>query len=130
MKWNEKNIFLLDGAGALVSVFLLGVALPAIQPWLGMPFHILYSLATWALGCAIYSLSCHRLANHRNSRWLQGIMVANALYCLLTASLIVVYFTELTTWGIAYFVAEMPVILGLVLLERKVFRGAFASDGP
>ena len=45
MRVDEKNIFLIDGLGALVSVFFLGVALPALEEIIGMPTHILYLLA-------------------------------------------------------------------------------------
>lgn len=127
MTLNKRNIFLLDGVGAFVSVCLLGVVLPAIEHWIGMPRHILYALAIWAFGCMIYSLCCFWLVNHRDFRWLQGIMAANVLYCVLTVFLVAQYFTEMTIWGIAYFLGEIPVLLGLVHFERKVHRDC--ADG-
>jgi len=125
MNLNERNIFLLDGAGALLSVFLMAVVLPAIQHLIGMPSHIFYLLALWAFGSLVYDFCCFRFADRRDSRWLRGIMAANGLYCVLTAVLLVVHFAELTPWGVAYFVAEMPVILGLVMFERKIWLGFY-----
>jgi len=129
MNVNESSIFLLDGAGALLSVFLLGVMLPALQHWIGMPSYIFYYLATWAFGCLVYDLACFRFANHRDPKWLRGIMAANVLYCLLTVVLLVIHFKEMTSWGITYFLAEIPVILGLVFFERNIVRSAFTADG-
>lgn len=45
------------------------------------------------------------------------IATANLLYCCLTAGLIVVYYQELTVWGLTYFVLEMAVIVVLAAIE-------------
>jgi len=124
---NEKSIFLFDGIGALVSIFLLGVVLPAVQPWIGMPLHILYILAILPCFYAVYSLSCFWLINHRNPIWLKAIMVANSLYCVLTFVLVMLYFNEMTIWGIVYFFLEAIVIIGIVLFERRVFLEAYSG---
>ena len=121
-------MFVLDGMGALLSVVLLGVVLPRLQPWLGMPLHIFYMLALWALGSLIYDGGCFLFVDHKNPRYLKGIMAANVLYCGLTACLLVGHFTGLTLVGILYFLAEMPVILGLVMVERRIFRECFSEE--
>ena len=41
----ERGIFLMDAMGALVSVVLLGVVLPLLEPLLGMPVSALSPLA-------------------------------------------------------------------------------------
>ena len=122
---NERTIFLLDGAGAILSIGLLGVVHPAIQPWIGMPLHILYLLTAWASCSLLYDAFCFWFADHRNPRWLRGIMAANTLYCCLTGVLIVVHLNVLTPWGVAYFVSEMPVLLGLVWFQRRLFQRVF-----
>ncbi len=45
MKLNEKNIFLFDGAGALLSAILTGVLLPLYADLLGLSVGVLYILA-------------------------------------------------------------------------------------
>ena len=52
-----KQVFLLDAAGAALSVVLLGVVLPAVQPSIGMPGVVLDALALWATACLVYSLT-------------------------------------------------------------------------
>ena len=127
MAINARTIFLLDGIGAFGSVVLLGVILPAVQPWLGMPLYILHRLALWATGCMVYSLGCYRFADHSTPHWLIGTMTLNTVYCVITASLLAVHHPSLTSLGIAYFIAEMPVIVGLVWFEFRVYRRTFSS---
>ena len=121
----ERDIFLLDAAGALVSVVLLGVVLPLLEPLLGMPVSALRPLALWALVCLIYSSTCYLRADARRKRWLRGVVLLNSLYCVATALLVMHHFGRLTLWGVAYFVGEFAVILGLVAFELRVYRRAF-----
>ena len=122
MQLHRRNIFLLDGIGAVVSVLLLGVVLPAIQPWIGMPLKALFLLAIVPVFYGAYSFACYRFADPRNPRWLQAIMVANLLYCVLTASLTVIHFHEMTQLGVAWFIIDGLVIVGVVALEGWVLR--------
>ena len=120
LHFNEKSIFLLDGIGALVSIILLGVVLPAIQPWIGMPLAILYWLALVPVVFAIYSFCCFFGTAHQNRRWLKGIMLGNALYCAATTSLVIYFFTQMTWWGVSYFAIEFIVLVLLIWLEGKI----------
>ena len=117
---NKKNIFLVDGIGALVSTLFLGVLLPALKAWIGMPVQMLYILAGIAALFAVYSLSCFKFVDHSNTRWLKVIMTGNLLYCGLTATIVAQRFSELTLLGKSYFIGEIFVILGVVFVERKV----------
>ena len=54
-------------------------------------------------------------------------MVANALYCVLTMTLVLVHFQELTPLGVAYFVADALVIVGVVAFEGSVLRRQHAE---
>jgi hypothetical protein len=120
---NPKHLFLLDSLGALLSAFLLGVALPSFQPIFGMPNKILYGLAALAFLFAIYSFWNHVRFKEHWRPYLRGIAVVNLLYCGLTAALVVYFRQELTKWGLLYFLLEMLVIIALVLVEFKtVFR--------
>ena len=126
---NAKHALLVDGLGACASVLLLGFVLPAMQPWIGMPTRILYLLAGIAALFAASSLSGYRFAGDHATRWLRAVMVANLLYCLLTCSLVALHLGELTAGGVAYFVAEAAVILGLVWAELQVLRRDQGSRG-
>lgn len=114
-----KHLFLLDSLGALLSAFLLGVALPSFQPIFGMPHKVLYGLAALACLFAIYS-SWNYIWFRENWRpFLRAIGIMNLLYCCLTAALVVYFRQELTKWGLLYFLLEMLVIIVLVVIEFK-----------
>lgn len=114
-----KNLFLLDCLGALLSAFLLGVALPCFQPIFGMPRQVLYGLAALACLFAIYSFWNYRWFKENWRLYLRGIAIVNLLYCGLTAFLTFYFRQELTKWGLLYFLLEMVVIMVVVMLEFK-----------
>lgn len=88
---NEKNIFLVDGIGAFLSAFSLGVTLPFFRDWIGMPVATLYFLAAIAFIYSIYSVSRYYFSDCRNSVWLKVIIFANLSYCALTAFLVIAH---------------------------------------
>jgi hypothetical protein len=124
---NEQRIFLIDGFGALVSVIILAVLLPAYQALIGMPAHILYLLSLAPAAYFIYDAYCFFRVDHRNPKWLRTIILANSLYCCTTALLVVGYFSEMTIWGVTYFIGELCVILGLVVYQTKLFLRIFGT---
>ena len=97
-----------------------GVVLPALQPWIGMPLHILYWLALVPVIFAIYSFCCFFGTAHQNRTWLKGIMLGNALYCVATTFLVLYFFTQMTWWGIDYFFIEFMVLILLIWLEGTI----------
>ena len=123
---NEKNIFLLDGFGALLTAVFLGVILPIFHQFIGMPISILYFLSSCGLVYAIYSLSCFFFADSNCKIFLQIIITANLCYCLLTALLVGIFWKELTGLAVAYFVIEILIILVVVWIEKKIFQNKFA----
>lgn len=57
------RLFLIDAAGAFVSVVLLTLVLPALESYVGMPYRVLYILAAFAV---ILFLISAGLLFHRN----------------------------------------------------------------
>lgn len=113
-----KNIFLVDGSGALLSALLLGLLV-----WSGvsgMPEGVLVVLGGIAGLFAVYSLGCYLFVRASWRAFLKIIMAANVLYCFVTIGLVVKYYGTLTPVGVAYFVGEVVVICVLVGVERRV----------
>ncbi len=134
MTLNLRTIFLLDGIGALLSAIFLGIILPMLQAHIGIPIYTLWLLAIIALFFAIYSLSCFWFLDTKNTKFLKAIITANLAYCILTALLVGFHIETITTWGIAYFLLEILIILGLVTYELRVLsfshHGASNSEAP
>lgn len=117
-----RKIFLIDGIGAAISAFFLGIVLTTFQKHIGMPKWILMILSLIALLFAAYSLNCFFWAKQNHRFFLRIIACSNLLYCLITAGMIAIFQNQLTIFGWCYFLAEMALILGLVFLEFRVLK--------
>lgn len=115
-----KQLFLIDGLGALLSAFFLGVVLVRYHAYFGMPVPVLQVLAGIALVFALYSLSCHVLLKADGRPFLRAIALANLLYCALTAVLLVYHAGQLTPLGWTYFILELLIVCSLVRVELHV----------
>lgn len=119
---NKKNVFLIDGIGALVSSLMLGIVLPLFHDFIGISLPTLFILAGIAVVFIGYSLSCHFIKPVNWLYYLKGITYANLLYCLLTAILVILNFEQITLWGILYFSGEILLICLLVNQEMKLLK--------
>ncbi|MDF2454745.1 MAG: tetratricopeptide repeat protein [Cytophagaceae bacterium] len=116
---NPKTLFLLDGFGALVSIFFLLFILATFDSWFN---DILDMLSLIAMLYSIYSFSCVFFVRKSWPVFMQVIVVANILYCLLTAVIVMLYHRQLTELGILYFILEITLILGLAFIEQKTIQ--------
>lgn len=121
MRLNEKNIFLLDGIGAILSACFTGLILIRYSLFLGINVSTLQNLALLPTVYAFYSLSCYFFASKTKPWMLLTIIGANLFYCLISLSLIL--FRERITWrGQLLLAAEIIVVLLVVLLEFNIYR--------
>ena len=117
---NPKQLFLIDGIGALVSAFFLGVILVVFEPLFGMPKGILYWLAAIPCLFALYSFNCYFFLRNYWRFYLKIITIANGCYCCVTIWLMYCHYQSLTLLGVGYFVAELLVLGILIAIELKV----------
>ncbi|MEL6537293.1 MAG: hypothetical protein AAFQ98_17865 [Bacteroidota bacterium] len=116
---SPRRLFLLDGAGALLSAVLLGLVLPQFSDVIGMPLPVLYLLAMFPVAFFLFDgASYFRPAQAKVN--LKTIAMANAGYALLSAVLLVVHASTLSVWGWAYFVGELAIVLLLARWEWQV----------
>ena len=123
-----RTLFFIDGVGALVTALLVGVVLPTIPEYVAMPRPVLRALALTALILAAYSLACVVLRPSRWPRYLRGIALANAAYCVATTVCLVYFRARLALGDWLYFVGEILVIGALAALERQVAAAAATTD--
>jgi hypothetical protein len=127
MSFSAKQLFLVDGLGAILTATLLSQVLVRWQALFGVPASVLYVLAGLAACFALYSLSCYFLLRKRHAFYLRVIAAANAIYCLATLGLMVSLPT--ISWlGIAYFIGEIIVILLLVNLEFRTVHKRVSTE--
>jgi FtsH-binding integral membrane protein len=123
---SPRTLFLVDGVGALVTALVVGVVLPALGEHIGTPRPILRALALTAAVFAAYSLTCAAAQPTRWPRYLRGIALANAGYCLVTAAVLIRFSATLHALDWIYFAGEIVVVGALVTLELRVARAAAA----
>jgi hypothetical protein len=117
---HPRKLFLADAIGAILSALLLILILANFETFFGLPKHILYKLAILPILFSIYSFGCYLLNPARWQFFLRNIAIANILYCGITLVLVVAFYHGLSSYGIAYFLLEVPVILFLSIIELRV----------
>lgn len=113
------RLFVIDGSGALLSAFLLGIVLVRWEAVFGIPARVLYLLAAFPLLFAAYDGWCFWRARHHPAPYLRGIAVANLLYCVLSLGLAAAHYSSITAWGWAYLLGEIGIVITLATLELR-----------
>jgi len=119
---NPKNLFIIDGIGALVSAFLLGFVLLRFSDSIGLNENTLLLLASFPCIFALYDLLCFFFLNKSYSRFIIIIAVANFLYCFLSIGVALYHSSTITLLGWTYILLEILIILVLSIIEYKVAR--------
>ena len=115
------KLFLFDGAGAmLTAASIAGVKWYGSQ-FFGLPANVLALLSAIAFVFALYSWAIYLAKVITIKKFLLPIMIANLLYCILSATVIVSFKSDVTVIGWAYFLFEIIVIGFLVFLEYSVY---------
>jgi hypothetical protein len=114
-----KRLFLMDGLGGMISALLLGVILARFETTFGMPRKVLYLLSCLACVYAAYSFLNYWRMKENWKPYMQGIAIANSLYCCLTIGLVIYHHQELTILGVLYFLLEVLIIISLITMELK-----------
>jgi len=119
---NLKKLFLIDGLGALISAFLLGVVLVKFESLFGIPKPTLYILAAIPIFFALYDFFCYFRIKKNLPIFLKGIALMNILYCCLSLCFAFHHSTSITALGWAYIIIEIVIVVGIAIFELRVAR--------
>jgi hypothetical protein len=117
---NPRQLFLIDGLGALLSTFLLGVVLVQFEDFFGIPTNVLYFLAFLPCLFAIYDFYCYQKVPDNIDFYIKIIAVANLLYCLLSMGLALYHFQKITIYGWIYILLEILILILLITIQFKI----------
>ena len=117
---NPKKLFQLDGFGALLSSFLLGIVLVKFEPIFGIPKATLYLLASLPLLFVVYDVYCYYKVEHNLGPFLKGIAITNLLYCCTSIGLTTYHRANITPYGWGYILVEVLIVPGLSFIELKI----------
>jgi len=126
---NQENFFLIDGLGAILSAFLLGVVLVKFEIFFGIPSSALYILATLPMFFAIYDFYSYRQKDDKLGRFLKGIAIINLLYCCLSIWFAFYHFQTITYFGWAYLLIEILIVVIIAIIEFKIAHRLIAKNG-
>ncbi len=115
-----RTLFILDGVGALLSAFLLGVVLVRLEHIFGIPSSALYVLAIVPIFFAIFDFYSYRKEHGKLDKFLKGIAIMNLCYCMLSLGLAFFHRQTITSFGWAYIMIEIIIIIVLAIIELKV----------
>ncbi len=124
--FGSTDLLLVDGVGALMTAIGVGLVLPALDGWFGLPIWALRGLGAVALGFATFSLGRH-LTRTASAASLRQIAIANLSYCAATACLLWVHRSTVTDLAYAYFGFEIVVVVALSVWELRLAR-TLSSD--
>ena len=125
---NPKRLFLIDGIGAILSAFLLGVILVKLEYLFGIPKLTLYSLAAFPVFFALFDFYSYQKDHTKLNTFLKRIAFMNLLYCILSIGLAVFHYQTITTLGWAYIITEILIIMILTIIEFKVSKKLSIHD--
>ncbi|MEO9802685.1 MAG: hypothetical protein ABJF04_05520 [Reichenbachiella sp.] len=117
---NPRNLLLIDGIGALLSAFLLGVILTRFESTFGMPKKTLYILAFLPCIIVLYDLSCYFGLSKNWIPYLKTIAIANLIYACISLGMVLHHYQQLTALGLTYFLLELVIVVALASIELKV----------
>ncbi|GAB5465247.1 MAG: hypothetical protein Kapaf2KO_06830 [Candidatus Kapaibacteriales bacterium] len=124
---NPKKLFQIDGFGALLSAILLGVVLVKLEYLFGIPKPTLYFLASLPCLFAIYDFYCYYKVDKNLGIFLQGIAIANLVYCCLSMGFAIYHMKEITNLGWIYILVEILVVCTIALAELEVAKRQIKS---
>ena len=119
---HSKNVFLLDGIGAVVSASIMGLLVAQQVSFFGLPSKAAYFLAAFPCVFFVYSIYCYFNLPTDWKPYLKMIIIANLLYCFISIGVVFYHFALLTNIGLAYFILEIIIILIVVILELRVLK--------
>ena len=117
---NPKKLFLIDGLGAVISTFLLGVVLGNFESIIGIPPSTLYLFAVLPIFFAVYDFYCYQKTDNSLKPFLRGIAILNLLYCCLSIGVAFYHYKTITSIGWIYILVEVSIIIILSIVELTI----------
>ncbi|WP_109852260.1 hypothetical protein [Aquimarina sp. AU58] len=116
---HPKRLFLIDGLGALLSAFLLGVVLVKLESIFGIPAKALYILAFFPCIFALYDLYCYLRVKKNQRYFLTAIALMNLIYCFISIGVAFQHYQKITAFGWGYIIVEIIILIVLINIELK-----------
>lgn len=120
LEQDPKSIFIVDGIGALITAFSLGVVLMNLEGIFGIPKTTLRVLAIVPVLYVVYDCVSYFKAGKQVSYYLKGIAILNLMYCPLSIGLALYDGQRITLLGWTYLIIEVLVIFAIAIFELSL----------
>jgi len=117
---NPKQLFLIDGFGAIFSAILLGVVLVRLEPIFGIPESALYLLTIIPCFFAAYDFYCYFQVEKKIDTFLKGIAIMNGMYCIISIVTTFFHRKTISIYGWVYIILEIIIACSLAVFEFKI----------
>ena len=117
---DPKSLFFVEGIGAILSAFLLGVVLVRFESIFGIPPSTLYLLAAIPIFFAIYDFIRYRKDEVKIGRFLKAIAIMNLLYCCVSIGFALYHINTITNLGWTYILVEISIVITLSTTELRI----------
>ena len=121
---NAEILFVVDGLGAALSAVMLGVVIPQMETFFGLPSQMLCILAIVPIVFLLYDFFCYLYLRRKVGMGLRIIASLNLVYCLLSLYLATCQHASITIFGWGYLFLEIIIIVALASLEFIVSKKA------
>ena len=120
MKLSPRKLFLIDGWGAMLSAFMLGIVFVQFEGTFGIPSATLYVLAIFPVLFALFDFYSYQKNSNSLGRPLKIIAILNLLYCCMSIGCAMYHIDTVTILGWVYICVEVLLIVILSLFELRV----------
>ena len=117
---NPRKLFQIDGFGAILSAFTLGIVLVKLERVFGIPISALYFLASLPCLFAVYDFYCYFKIDKNLGMFLKAIAITNLIYCCLSIGLAIYHRETITNLGWVYILTEILIVFTLAIIEIRL----------
>ncbi len=117
---NPRRLFVVDGIGAILSAFLLGVVLLRLEHLFGIPASALYVLASLPIVFALFDFYCYHFVQKRFAHYFNILAIVNLGYCCLSIGFAAYHSDAITSLGWLYILIEILIVIYVARIELKV----------
>ena len=115
-----ERLLLVDALGAMTSALMMGIVVPIVDDWLGIPVVMSQTLALIPIGMILYDLLSYWRCTHRIAICLKGIAMLNLSYCIISIVHAIYYRKSIMVWGWTYLGLELLILIALIWLEWQL----------
>lgn len=116
---DAKDLFILDGLGAFLSLCMHLLILAYFQEAIGLPINALLVFSIFPIIYLLFDWFAYKANPSFDQRNLLIIALSNLMYCVIVAVVLITYKDLISVLGGSYFLIEIILILVIASMEYR-----------